>query len=81
MKNNKGFKSFISNLYHSKNLEMLKAKKISKLKFSRSEKLLQAQQEKELLKAKPPAWFDFLSEEARELLIPSIFIQKSTNSN
>lgn len=70
MKNNKALKNFISTLYLP-----------SKLNLERSKKIMNFQKEKDLKKANPPQWFDFLSDEARELLIPSIFIQKSSNSN
>jgi hypothetical protein len=70
MKNNKALRDFISSLYLPSNLNL-----------DRSKKILEAQKERELKKANPPQWFDFLSEEARELLIPSVFIQKSSNSN
>ncbi|MEI7440663.1 MAG: hypothetical protein WCK43_03405 [bacterium] len=70
MKTTKVLKDFISSLHLP-----------SQLNLERSKKLMEAQKEKDLQKANPPQWFDFLSEEARELLIPSVFIQKSSNSN
>lgn len=70
MKNDKALKNFISSLYLP-----------AKLNLERSKKIMELQKERDLKKANPPQWFDFLSEDARELLIPSIFIQKSSNSN
>lgn len=70
MKNNKALKDFISSLYLP-----------SHFKLDCSREVFETQIERELRKANPPQWFDFLSQEARELLIPSIFIQKSSNSN
>ena len=67
MKNKKDFINFIS--------------RPSQINLERSKKLFENTKDTELKKANPPQWFDFLSEEARELLIPSIFIQKSSHSN
>ena len=75
MKKNKSLKKFISSLYLPTSLNP------SKINLDRSKKILEAQKERELQKTNPPQWFDFLSDEARELLIPSIFIQKSSSSN
>ena len=45
-----------------------------------SRKLLEAKKNKLFKKVDAPQWFTFLSEEARDLLLPAVFIMKSASA-